>query len=214
MPPMTARPLVSGSLVTASDEAIAAWINSCPIPPTVELRNCLQCIFTRDKSDEPDQSPTQLSQMWNLQDGPKQFENMTDDRPKDVITASPSTIDSDFNQSIGDDMCDQFHTDYWRREIQYLFRTCRDLVAISCRVSETVLNSLPTNAPQMQRSTMATRESLACRDTQLSRKEPDLLAEASPAPWDVMDECALPDELGTTSFDCLLQMLDSDISPD
>lgn len=209
---MTARPLVSGSLMAASDEAIAAWINSCPIPPTVELRNRLQCIVTRGKSEEPDQRPRQLSQMWNLQDGPKQFENMIDDRSKDVITASPSTLDSDFNQSIGDDVYDQFSADYWRREIHYLLRTCKDLVAISCRLSDTVLNSLPTNAPQVHGSTVATRESPACRDTQLSRKEPDLLAEASPVPFDVMEECALPDELGTISFDCLLQMLDSDIS--
>lgn len=210
---MTARPVDSGSPGTVSDEAIAAWINSCPISPTLELQNRLRCVLTRGKTAETDQRPRQLSQAWHVQNGPKQCENIIDGCSKDVITVSPSTIDSDFNHPTGDDVHDQF-SGCWRREVHDLLRICKDLVSISCRLSDAVLKSMPTNAPLMHESTVATQESPAFGNARLCRKEPDLLAEASPAPWDVGEECALPVELGTGSFDCLLQMLDCDISSD
>lgn len=209
---MTARRRDSGSPVAVSEEAIDAWINSCPIPPTIKLRSCLQCIIARVKTDEPGQGPRQLSHAWNGQVGPKQCENMIDGYSKDVIAASPSIMDIDFNHSTRDDVHDQFAAS-WRREVHDLLRICQDLVAISCRISDTVLNSVPKNAPQPQRSTVVTGESPVYRDARLSQKELDLLAEASPARWEEgMEECTLPDELGTASFDSLLQMLDSDIS--
>lgn len=205
--PATPRSLSSENHTTSFDQTIAAWVLSCPVSLTVELRDSFQDIITRLKVVEQAQRLRRPSQDRILQDCLRHIQSITGDRWVEAIRTPSSISGLDCDPFTREETNAGFPPSDWPGDIQTLLRTCKDLITVSCRLSSTILS--PTANSPIQMDTEAPKWFSNSDDVKSRSKEPT--TKVNRAAWDVIDS-TLPDELGANSFDHVLEMLNSEFN--